>query len=213
MRWPPDVVSPRPEPAATSRRRPDDHEVQNDDPNQWSQSFDDPQNSATSPRPRSRYSPPSPPPLCAMIWSQSSVSRNMPTIWRDGRIGVCRLRIRSLRTMPVRWRRPTNRHSMLPMVQSHPVPEPVPATPLDNRVDGDHGSDRERASIGPLVIPLCKELRRRNKAYLTFVAPQPRLICQRSPCDADHLKFAQARSLARKVSAEFTVPLHRTKRL
>jgi hypothetical protein len=35
------------------------------------------------------------------------------------------------------------------------------------------------------------------------------LICQRSPCDAHHLKFAQPRSLGRKVSDEFTVPLCR----
>jgi hypothetical protein len=30
-----------------------------------------------------------------------------------------------------------------------------------------------------------------------------------SPCDAHHLKFAQSRSLGRKVSDEFTVPLCR----
>jgi hypothetical protein len=33
--------------------------------------------------------------------------------------------------------------------------------------------------------------------------------CRRSPCDAHHLKFAQPRSLGRKVSDEFTVPLCR----
>jgi hypothetical protein len=41
------------------------------------------------------------------------------------------------------------------------------------------------------------------------VAAQPCHVCQRSPCDAHHLKFAQPRSLGRKVSDEFTVPLCR----
>src|SRR5258705_10261281 len=52
-------------------------------------------------------------------------------------------------------------------------------------------------------------MRRRNKAHLAFGAAQPCLVCQRSPCDAHHLKFAQPRSLGRKVSDEFTVPLCR----
>ena len=59
------------------------------------------------------------------------------------------------------------------------------------------------------VSPIRKEVRRRNKAHLAFVAAQPCLVCQRSPCDAHHLKFAQPRSLGRKVSDEFTVPLCR----
>jgi ERF superfamily len=60
-----------------------------------------------------------------------------------------------------------------------------------------------------MVVPLRKAIRKRNKAHLAFVAAQPCLICKRSPCDAHHLKFAQARSLGRKVSDEFTVPLCR----
>jgi ERF superfamily protein len=59
------------------------------------------------------------------------------------------------------------------------------------------------------VTPLRKEMRRRSKAHVSFVASQPCLVCQRSPCDAHHLKFAQPRSLGRKVSDEFTVPLCR----
>jgi hypothetical protein len=59
------------------------------------------------------------------------------------------------------------------------------------------------------VTPLCKPMRRRNTAHLAFVAAQPCLVCQLSPCDAHHLKFAQPRSLGRKVSDEFTVPLCR----
>jgi hypothetical protein len=52
-------------------------------------------------------------------------------------------------------------------------------------------------------------VRRRNKGHLAFVAAQPCLVCRRSPCDAHHLKFAQPRTLGRKVSDEFTVPLCR----
>jgi hypothetical protein len=60
-----------------------------------------------------------------------------------------------------------------------------------------------------MVTPLPKQVRRRNKAHLAFVAAQPCLVCQRSPCDAHHLKFAEPRTLGRKVSDEFTVPLCR----
>jgi hypothetical protein len=60
-----------------------------------------------------------------------------------------------------------------------------------------------------IVAPIRKEVRRRNKAQLAFVGAQPCIVCRRSPCDAHHLKFAQPRSLGRKVSDEFTVPLCR----
>jgi hypothetical protein len=60
-----------------------------------------------------------------------------------------------------------------------------------------------------MVTPIRKSVRRRSKLHLAFVAAQPCLVCQRSPCDAHHLKFAQPRSLGRKVSDEFTVPLCR----
>jgi hypothetical protein len=61
-----------------------------------------------------------------------------------------------------------------------------------------------------LVTPLGKELRLRDRDHLKFVGTQPCLACGRSPSDAHHLKFAQQRALARKVSDEFTVPLCRT---
>ena len=60
-----------------------------------------------------------------------------------------------------------------------------------------------------MVTPIRKSVRRRSKLHLGFVAAQPCLVCQRSPCDAHHLKFAQPKSLGRKVSDEFTVPLCR----
>jgi hypothetical protein len=51
--------------------------------------------------------------------------------------------------------------------------------------------------------------RKRSKAHLLFVREQPCLVCQQTPCDAHHLKFAQPRALGRKVSDEFAVPLCR----
>jgi hypothetical protein len=60
-----------------------------------------------------------------------------------------------------------------------------------------------------LVTLLRKPIRGRNKAHLMFVVSQPCLVCQRSPCDAHHLKFAEPRALGRKVSDEYTVPLCR----
>jgi hypothetical protein len=59
-------------------------------------------------------------------------------------------------------------------------------------------------------VQLLRPVRRRDKDHLKFVASQPCLLCQRRPCDAHHLRFAQPRAMGRKVSDEFTVPLCRT---
>jgi hypothetical protein len=59
------------------------------------------------------------------------------------------------------------------------------------------------------ITPITKTLRLRDRNHLNFVTTQPCLACGRSPSDAHHLKFAQRRALARKVSDEFTVPLCR----
>ncbi|MDF0578901.1 ERF family protein [Bradyrhizobium yuanmingense] len=52
--------------------------------------------------------------------------------------------------------------------------------------------------------------RRRSKDHLAFIRSQGCLVCQKTPTDAHHLKFAQPRTLGRKVSDEFTVPLCRS---
>lgn len=64
-----------------------------------------------------------------------------------------------------------------------------------------HGSEE------PTALTFGKERRRRDKDHLEYVASQPCLICGRRPAQAHHLKFAQARSMALKVSDEYTVPL------
>ncbi|MET4481426.1 ERF family protein [Bradyrhizobium sp. F1.13.3] len=52
--------------------------------------------------------------------------------------------------------------------------------------------------------------RKRSKVHLAFVRSQACLNCKKHPVDAHHLKFAQAQTLGRKVSDEFTVPLCRS---
>ncbi len=56
-------------------------------------------------------------------------------------------------------------------------------------------------------IAFAKEKRVRDKAHLAFVASLPCTICGRQPSHAHHLRFAQPRAMAMKVSDEFTVPL------
>ena len=63
-------------------------------------------------------------------------------------------------------------------------------------------------TTGSYLIP--KEKRVRDPAHLAFVASQPCLICGRRPAQAHHVRFAQPRALAMKVSDEFTVPLCNT---
>jgi ERF superfamily len=94
------------------------------------------------------------------------------------------------------------------------VPSPTPEPRSTNSENGAaviHGlpADGQPPSTPETVSPLRKPVRRRNKVHLAFVAAQPCLVCQRSPSDAHHLKFAQPRTLGRKVSDEFTVPLCR----
>lgn len=88
-----------------------------------------------------------------------------------------------------------------------PSPTAIPAEkPLSRSI-----IDTDLAhSIGiNTVKPLTKPVRKRSKAHLAFVGSQPCLICQRAPCDAHHIKFAEPRAMGRKVSDEFTVPLCR----
>ena len=80
---------------------------------------------------------------------------------------------------------------------------------LDDHPAADPGAEHGDHEPPPLLAPMTKAVRRRSKAHLAFVAAQPCLVCQASPCDAHHLKLAQPRSLGRKVSDEFTVPLCR----
>ena len=66
---------------------------------------------------------------------------------------------------------------------------------------------RGRQKIDKSVLTISEPKRHRSKEHLQFVAQQPCLICGRSPSHAHHVRFAQSKGLALKVSDEFTVPL------
>jgi DNA recombination protein Rad52 len=63
------------------------------------------------------------------------------------------------------------------------------------------------AKIDKSVLTISEPKRIRSKDHLRFVAQQPCLICGRRPSQAHHIRYAQPRGLALKVSDEFTVPL------
>jgi Rad52/22 family double-strand break repair protein len=64
-----------------------------------------------------------------------------------------------------------------------------------------------RPKIEKSVLTISEPKRHRSKEHLQFVAQQPCLVCGRSPSHAHHVRFAQSKGLALKVSDEFTVPL------
>ena len=68
-------------------------------------------------------------------------------------------------------------------------------------------SGQSRPKIDKSVLTISEPKRIRSKEHLRFVAQQPCLICGRTPAHAHHVRFAQSRGLALKVSDEFTVPL------
>jgi hypothetical protein len=68
---------------------------------------------------------------------------------------------------------------------------------------------RRAAAIDKSVLSVPAPRRLRDRHHVRLVAKQPCLICGRRPADAHHLRFAQSRTLGRKVSDEFTVPLCR----
>jgi ERF superfamily len=68
---------------------------------------------------------------------------------------------------------------------------------------------KQASVIDKSVLALPKPRRVRDRDHVKFVAQQACLVCERRPSDAHHLRFAQSRALARKVSDEYTVPLCR----
>lgn len=79
------------------------------------------------------------------------------------------------------------------------------------QISGNVHAPADASSGGQTGLAFPKEPpRRRSKDHLAFIRSQGCLVCQKTPSDAHHLKFAQPRSLGRKVSDEFTVPLCRS---
>ncbi|WP_456802520.1 DUF968 domain-containing protein [Bradyrhizobium sp. USDA 4474] len=82
---------------------------------------------------------------------------------------------------------------------------------LEEGATSEKPHDPNRACDDDPVLAFPKETpRKRSKAHLAFIRGQGCLVCQRSPVDAHHLKFAQPSTLGKKVSDEFTVPLCRS---
>ena len=61
--------------------------------------------------------------------------------------------------------------------------------------------------IDKSALTLSEPKRIRSREHLRYVASQPCVICGRVPSHAHHIRFAQSKGLALKVSDEFTVPL------
>jgi hypothetical protein len=88
---------------------------------------------------------------------------------------------------------------------TEPGTSSLPMTP--RAVETGKRSASSAIDKGALALPEPRRIRDKN--HVRFVAQQSCLICGRRPSDAHHLRFAQTRALARKVSDEFTVPLCR----
>jgi hypothetical protein len=67
--------------------------------------------------------------------------------------------------------------------------------------------NRSHSKVDKSVLAIPELKRIRSKEHLRFVASQPCLICGRTPAHAHHVRYAQAKGIALKVSDEFTVPL------
>ena len=92
-----------------------------------------------------------------------------------------------------------------PLSPTEPGPSSLTMTPravVTGKRSASSGIDK-----GALALPEPRRIR--DKGHVRFVAKQACLICGRQPSDAHHLRFAQTRAMARKVSDEFTVPLCR----
>ncbi|WP_456741319.1 MULTISPECIES: DUF968 domain-containing protein [unclassified Bradyrhizobium] len=88
-----------------------------------------------------------------------------------------------------------------PLAREHSVPDQASAADTEAALQSSPAA-HEAGLAHPKEPP-----RKRSKAHLLFVREQRCLVCKRTPCDPHHLKFAQPRTLGRKVSDEFTVPL------
>ena len=74
-------------------------------------------------------------------------------------------------------------------------------SPLPKRPSAEQkGEGPPSTGIDKSTLTLPEPRRLRDKEHVRFVAREPCLICGRQPADTHHLRFAQHRALARKVS-------------
>lgn len=86
------------------------------------------------------------------------------------------------------------------------TPSPTEA-PDAQRIQAASSRLKNGSKIDKSVLTIGEPKRIRSKEHLRYVAQQPCLICGRRPSHAHHIRYAQPRGLALKVSDEFTVPL------
>ncbi|MGY4434497.1 hypothetical protein ACVWWO_006974 [Bradyrhizobium sp. F1.13.1] len=99
-------------------------------------------------------------------------------------------------------------------IAGHEVLPTVEGPPPEERSSWTSGDFLPPAHVEQVDLAFPKEPpRKRSKDHLAFIRSQGCLVCQKTPADAHHLKFAQPRTLGRKVSDEFTVPLCRSHHL
>jgi hypothetical protein len=94
------------------------------------------------------------------------------------------------------------KHCAISLVKPSTHNETRTGTPQSSRMDAKQG-----VKIDKSALTFSEPKRFRSKEHLRFVARQPCLICGRAPSQAHHIRYAQPRGLALKVSDEFTVPL------
>ena len=85
----------------------------------------------------------------------------------------------------------------------------APASEPQNRKANGDGEPQLSKPGRKEVTVIGKPVRERDREHLKFVAAQPCLVCGRTPSDPHHIRFAEQRTMARKVSDRFTVPICR----
>jgi hypothetical protein len=106
--------------------------------------------------------------------------------------------------------------SKLGEFSDEPTGEPSEVARARDQISGSDSAATQPSATKPKarrngrVHVIAKEIRIRDKDHRKFVSTQPCLVCDRSPADAHHLRFAQPRALGSKVSDEFTVPVCRS---
>jgi hypothetical protein len=85
----------------------------------------------------------------------------------------------------------------------------APPAQAEKQANGHDLAPKHASGSSDEVTVIGKPRRERDPDHLRFVAAQPCLVCGRTPSDPHHIKFAQQRTMARKVSDRFTVPICR----
>jgi hypothetical protein len=81
--------------------------------------------------------------------------------------------------------------------------------PENRKANGNRPRQCEPEPDSQEVTVIGKPVRERDRDHLRFVAAQPCLVCGRTPSDPHHVKFAEQRTMGRKVGDRFTVPICR----